>query len=217
MFWSWLASFLTGPLLGKALDAYKAKLAAGSYIRRCRRRPRCEGNSHSPARNELNVVPDCRDRALVRAGQADGIMKTAGGCRVSRYRRYSRAEVISPICRTCTIAIEVRWIVRPVRLAGLSFRRCPEACLGGCPGHLQSRAGSWRCGSPRAPVPLGRSRPGIPEPFRHWPSPSLTLLPLCCDARRACSPSVRSVSGCRLSNAPSGPGRSPLKVLRHLD
>lgn len=28
--WSWLASFLTGPLLGKALDAYKAKLAAGN-------------------------------------------------------------------------------------------------------------------------------------------------------------------------------------------
>lgn len=30
MFWSWLGSFLTGPLLGKALDAYKAKLAAGN-------------------------------------------------------------------------------------------------------------------------------------------------------------------------------------------
>ena len=30
MFWSWLASFLSGPLLGKALDAYKAKLAAGN-------------------------------------------------------------------------------------------------------------------------------------------------------------------------------------------
>lgn len=28
--WTWLASFLTGPLLGKALDAYKAKLAAGN-------------------------------------------------------------------------------------------------------------------------------------------------------------------------------------------
>jgi hypothetical protein len=30
MFWSWLVSFLTGPPLGKALDAYKAKLAAGN-------------------------------------------------------------------------------------------------------------------------------------------------------------------------------------------
>jgi hypothetical protein len=30
MFWSWLGSFLAGPLLGKALDAYKAKLAAGN-------------------------------------------------------------------------------------------------------------------------------------------------------------------------------------------
>jgi hypothetical protein len=30
MFWSWLGSFLTGPLLGKALDAYKAKLSAGN-------------------------------------------------------------------------------------------------------------------------------------------------------------------------------------------
>lgn len=30
MFWTWLASFLSGPLLGKALDAYKAKLAAGN-------------------------------------------------------------------------------------------------------------------------------------------------------------------------------------------
>ena len=30
MFWSWLASFLSGPLLGKALDAYKARLASGN-------------------------------------------------------------------------------------------------------------------------------------------------------------------------------------------
>ena len=28
--WQWLGSFLAGPLLGKALDAYKAKLAAGN-------------------------------------------------------------------------------------------------------------------------------------------------------------------------------------------
>lgn len=28
--WSWLASLITGPILGKALDAYKAKLAAGN-------------------------------------------------------------------------------------------------------------------------------------------------------------------------------------------
>jgi hypothetical protein len=27
---TWLASFITGPLLGKALDAYKAKLSAGN-------------------------------------------------------------------------------------------------------------------------------------------------------------------------------------------
>lgn len=30
MFWEWLGNFLAGPLLGKALDAYKAKLAAGN-------------------------------------------------------------------------------------------------------------------------------------------------------------------------------------------
>lgn len=30
MFWSWLASFISGPILGKALDAYKAKLASGN-------------------------------------------------------------------------------------------------------------------------------------------------------------------------------------------
>lgn len=29
-FLSWLASLITGPILGKALDAYKAKLAAGN-------------------------------------------------------------------------------------------------------------------------------------------------------------------------------------------
>lgn len=28
--WSWLASFLSGPLLGKLVEAYKAKLEAGS-------------------------------------------------------------------------------------------------------------------------------------------------------------------------------------------
>lgn len=30
MLWSWLASFLSGPLLSKAVDAYRAKLAAGN-------------------------------------------------------------------------------------------------------------------------------------------------------------------------------------------
>lgn len=30
MFLDWLASFLSGPLLGDALDAYKAKLSAGN-------------------------------------------------------------------------------------------------------------------------------------------------------------------------------------------
>lgn len=28
--WTWLASFISGPLLGKAVDAYKAKLEAGN-------------------------------------------------------------------------------------------------------------------------------------------------------------------------------------------
>lgn len=28
--WRWLASFLTGPIIGAAIDAYKAKLAAGN-------------------------------------------------------------------------------------------------------------------------------------------------------------------------------------------
>lgn len=31
---TWLASFITGPLLGKALDAYKAKLASGNTTER---------------------------------------------------------------------------------------------------------------------------------------------------------------------------------------
>ena len=30
MFWSWLASFLSGPLLGKLVDAYKIRLDAGN-------------------------------------------------------------------------------------------------------------------------------------------------------------------------------------------
>lgn len=30
MFWTWLASFVSGPLLGQALEAYKAKLSAGN-------------------------------------------------------------------------------------------------------------------------------------------------------------------------------------------
>lgn len=30
MLWTWLGNLIAGPLLGKALDAYKAKLAAGN-------------------------------------------------------------------------------------------------------------------------------------------------------------------------------------------